>query len=80
MLSKRPNTIMSVLVQKMYVCVSLPVCVSRCFFCVSVCMYMCSRICAASLQEEESEASPLLSAALIYLAVDDVILSGGLPC
>lgn len=61
-------------------CVSLLMCLSLCLCVyVHVLTYMYT-ICAASLQEEETEASPLLSAALIYLDVDDVILSGGLPC
>lgn len=61
-------------------CASVLVCVSLCL-CVYVHVLTCKyTICAASLQEEETEASPLLSAAFIYLDVDDVILSGGLPC
>ncbi len=64
MLSKRLNTIMSVLVENM----------------CGVCVRACVCICVASQQEEETGASPLLGAALIYLDVHDVILPGGLPC
>ncbi len=54
----------------------------RAYECVCVCMCVCMCVCScvASQQEEETRASPLLSAALIYLDVHDVILPGGLPC
>lgn len=42
-------------------------------------MYIYMYICMASPQEVETEAAPLLSAALIYLDVHDVILPGVLP-
>lgn len=48
--------------------------------CVDVCLRMGVCVCVASQQEEETGASPLLSAALIYLDVHDVMLSRGLPC
>lgn len=47
---------------------------------VGVCLHMGVCVCVASQQEEETGAYPLLSAALIYLDVHDVILPGGLPC
>ena len=75
MLSKRLNTITSVRVQKMDgVCVH--VC-ARERTCVCVCVFVYVQ---RAKQEEKTGASPLLSAALIYLDVHDVILPGGLPC
>lgn len=75
-LSKRPNTIMSAWTENRWcVCKSLKVCV-----CVCACKSVCVCECICSLQEEETEAHPLFSAALIYLDVHDVILPGGLPC
>lgn len=41
---------------------------------------MCACAYVASQQKDEIGASPLLTAALIYLDAYDVILSGGLPC
>ena len=55
--------------------------------CVCTCVHVSARVCVCvfvyvqrAKQEEKTGASPLLSAALIYLDVHDVILPGGLPC
>ena len=82
-------------VSRVHACVCLLLCVCVCLF-VCACLCVCVCVCEEEDEEEEEEeeeekeegegeeeeagASPLLSAARIYLDVHDVILPGGSPC